>query len=551
MQFEFDSSGSSGLDPNGDVETLTTSQATIKSYGLTPGNGSGSSAGTDTYSYDQLSRATADTQTGPSGTTQNTSEAYSDNGEPATENNAIGNTSISYPSSGNDPGSIKQVSSSGGTGFPWKYTTYDGNGNRVCENNSSACPYGAATVNMQYNGADKLTGVGSGRPASGCGSPSLPTALECLTYDGNGDVATLNFSETGGAFVDQTITWSTAGGGVPTPAVWTEDNNGTTTHTDFMYGPQGLPVEQINVNGSTETPDWYYQDPLRNTRVLLDTSANVDQSYNYDDYGNYSTGTTSSGPATPLLYKGTFTDTVDTGFVFMQTSWYDPETAQFISRDPMVNQTLQPYGFPGDNPTSDQKPTPRMFDPTPPPFKSPCSFGSQGPGGNSQRNGQLGEKGAVRKSHGEWWAWTLLQACWDGFGGETLAGVEQMNWIGCRSSAECPDHGAVWSSQTFGADGWYWKRIRHSGHFWHTNMGFIEISSNVKAEAENDNNVLPFHLPCPAGDTFAYLDNTLTNDRLPGWRNTSYTINMKAAGPCAKAMQRHYKVYESPWWVVQ
>ena len=55
---------------------------------------------------------------------------------------------------------------------------------------------------------------------------------------------------------------------------------------------------------------------------------------------------------TPLLYQGDFTDVVATGFVDMQARLYDPSTAQFISRDPMVSQTMQPYTYAGDNPTN-------------------------------------------------------------------------------------------------------------------------------------------------------------------------------------------------------
>ena len=122
-----------------------------------------------------------------------------------------------------------------------------------------------------------------------CAAPSLPKATECFSYDGTGALAAADFIE-GTNSTDQTLTWSTAGGGVPSLAVWTDDANGSTQHNDFIDGPDGLPLEQVNINGSTTTADWYYQDPSGNTRVLLDSSGNVDQSYNYDDYGNESDG---------------------------------------------------------------------------------------------------------------------------------------------------------------------------------------------------------------------------------------------------------------------
>lgn len=62
-------------------------------------------------------------------------------------------------------------------------------------------------------------------------------------------------------------------------------------------------------------------------------------------------------PVTPLLYQGLFADTVGTGFVFMQARWYQPSTGQFMSRDPMVDQTLEPYAYADHSPVLDGDPT--------------------------------------------------------------------------------------------------------------------------------------------------------------------------------------------------
>lgn len=352
LAFSFDSSASNGLAPDGNVQSMTTSQAS--GYGLTPGSGTGSNAGTDTFNYDPLGRTTADTQTGPTGTTQNTSETYNDNGEATKENTASGSQTITYPSTGSDPGTISSVSSTGN--FPWKDTTYDADGNRTCQSNTNPCASDPTPVNFAYDGADRLNGVGFGQAAPACAGLSIVKSNECFTYDGNSEVVEADFTE-GTTSNDQTMTWSTAGGGVPSLGVWTSDINGSTQHTDFIGGPDGLPIEQLNVNGTT-TADWYYQDPMNNTRALLDSSANVDQTYNYDDYGNETPGIANVGsPDTPLRYQGDFTDTVGTGFTFMQARWYDPQSAQFISRDPMVDQTLQPYAYAADNPTNSSDPT--------------------------------------------------------------------------------------------------------------------------------------------------------------------------------------------------
>jgi len=38
--------------------------------------------------------------------------------------------------------------------------------------------------------------------------------------------------------------------------------------------------------------------------------------------------------------------------VYDQARWYDPATGQFMSQDPEVDQTLQPYAYAGDDPTN-------------------------------------------------------------------------------------------------------------------------------------------------------------------------------------------------------
>jgi uncharacterized protein RhaS with RHS repeats len=43
--------------------------------------------------------------------------------------------------------------------------------------------------------------------------------------------------------------------------------------------------------------------------------------------------------------------------VYLRTRYYDPETAQFLSRDPLVDLTHQPYAYVGDNPLNGADPS--------------------------------------------------------------------------------------------------------------------------------------------------------------------------------------------------
>jgi RHS repeat-associated protein len=81
--------------------------------------------------------------------------------------------------------------------------------------------------------------------------------------------------------------------------------------------------------------------------VLTDSSGNVTGTYSYDAYG--STTSHTGGGGTPLQYAGQYLDG-ETGLQYLQARYYDPSTAQFISVDPLVGATGQPYGYAGGNP---------------------------------------------------------------------------------------------------------------------------------------------------------------------------------------------------------
>jgi len=60
--------------------------------------------------------------------------------------------------------------------------------------------------------------------------------------------------------------------------------------------------------------------------------------------------------AAPIDFFGAYTDPV-TGFVYLNNRYYDPSTGQFITQDPDVAQTGQPYEYAADNPRNNTDPT--------------------------------------------------------------------------------------------------------------------------------------------------------------------------------------------------
>jgi RHS repeat-associated protein len=115
-------------------------------------------------------------------------------------------------------------------------------------------------------------------------------------------------------------------------------------NTRYITGPGGLPIEQVD--GSNNVL-YYYQDQLGSTRGLLDGSGNTQATYTFDAYGNITSKTGSAN--TPFQYAGQYTDS-ESGLQYLRARHYDPATAQFISVDPIVGATGEPYTYTAGGP---------------------------------------------------------------------------------------------------------------------------------------------------------------------------------------------------------
>jgi len=67
----------------------------------------------------------------------------------------------------------------------------------------------------------------------------------------------------------------------------------------------------------------------------------------YDPYGNRTAHTGTSDTA--IGYSGNWAD-ASTGLVYLRARDYDPATGQFLTVDPALNLTHQPYAYTGNNP---------------------------------------------------------------------------------------------------------------------------------------------------------------------------------------------------------
>lgn len=133
----------------------------------------------------------------------------------------------------------------------------------------------------------------------------------------------------------------------PIPLLLTE-TAGTAT-TAYLYGPGGVPVAQLNPDGST----WYlHTDHLGTIRAITDETGTTIGTATYSPYGT----PTTTGATSHLGYTGQYTDP-ETGLIYLRARYYDPVTGQFLNRDPIEAITREPYAYAGNNPINNIDPS--------------------------------------------------------------------------------------------------------------------------------------------------------------------------------------------------
>ena len=212
------------------------------------------------------------------------------------------------------------------TGATTTYT-YDARGDRTTTTPPTGTPtsYGHDQVNrlISYGG---------------------PSGTVSYGYDGAGLLA----SRTAGAATAH-LTWDASG---TLPQLLSDGTNA------YIRGPGGQVIEQVKL--STGAVTYLHQDQLGSTRLITDATGMVVGSATYDPYGNL-TGSTGTA-TTPVGWAGEYRDATS-GLTYLRARWYDPATAQFLSRDPLVGLTRLPYGYASDNPVNRVDPTGQIVEP--------------------------------------------------------------------------------------------------------------------------------------------------------------------------------------------
>jgi len=173
--------------------------------------------------------------------------------------------------------------------------------------------HGGAVTGYSYNQANELISEGS----------------LIYTYSYNGDGLRYRKSHSVGPFtVNEDYTWDVMAG---LPLLL---QDGTAS---YIYGPGGQVLEQVRADGTV-----YYDhtDQLGSVRDVTDSSGTVQNSYTYDPYGSVRA---SSGSVTnPFQYAGEYQD-AESGLIYLRARYYDPSTAQFLTRDSLLTEL--PYAY--------------------------------------------------------------------------------------------------------------------------------------------------------------------------------------------------------------
>jgi RHS repeat-associated protein len=205
--------------------------------------------------------------------------------------------------------------------------TYNADGQQL------SATQGSTTLSQgTWNGAGQLATYSDG-------SANMSGA----SYDGNGLRASDVITPVGKSVVTQNYVWNTT---TRQPQLLVDGTNA------YVYNGKLAPAEQVNL--ATGTITYLVSDLLGSVRGTVNSSGSPTGIASYDAWGNPETagGLTAT---TPFGYGGGYTD--PSGLIYLVNRYYQPSTGQFISVDPYVVETLEPYSYAAGDPVSQVDPT--------------------------------------------------------------------------------------------------------------------------------------------------------------------------------------------------
>jgi RHS repeat-associated protein len=211
--------------------------------------------------------------------------------------------------------------------------SYDLNGNRT----SQVSPDQKTTTS--FDQANRMTAFATAEIKKGHGRGDSRKDQTSATYSYNGDGLRMGKTVDG---ANSSFTWDIS---EILPLALSDSAN------SYVYGPGGLPLEQVSTSGQVL---FFHHDQLGSTRLLTDTQGQFSAAFTFDPYGNliHRQGSVS----TPLLYSGQYQD-AESGLYNLRARYYDSQTSQFVSIDPMFQLTSSRYGYVYNNPLTASDPS--------------------------------------------------------------------------------------------------------------------------------------------------------------------------------------------------
>ncbi len=137
---------------------------------------------------------------------------------------------------------------------------------------------------------------------------------------------------------------------------------GVTLYTDtYLYDPQGQPLELLRQQSGVLSRYWYVLDGQGNVVALTDINGSVVDRYAYDQWGELTSNDgTDEHVAQQLRYHGAWYDE-KLSWYWLETRYYDPETARFLQPDPSSLNGVHTYAYAADDPADLSDPTGLAF----------------------------------------------------------------------------------------------------------------------------------------------------------------------------------------------
>lgn len=191
-------------------------------------------------------------------------------------------------------------------------------------------PLSGPATTYAYDQAGNLLSVS--RPAEG----EVSEINNTFKYDGTG----LRTTETNGASTYPMV-WDMT---QSLPLLLRKGND------YYIYGPEGLPVEQVISSGT----HFFHHDQQGSTRILTGSTGSVIGTYEYSPFGALTSF--SGSQSTQMGFAGQYRSHTSR-LIYMRARTYDPTTAQYVTTDPLVGASSEPYSYAADNPLNQSDPS--------------------------------------------------------------------------------------------------------------------------------------------------------------------------------------------------